>query len=138
MFSLQWLPAMRKRLTSLVLLLMLTGSALAGMPLHSSEEACSMDGAMGGMDCCKIALLQSQVPEVEAARLCCAIECATDGTAPSTKLRLSPQSRPESSAYPTSTPTLQPAVLMRLHTSRSHGPPTDSHPAYIRNLALLI
>lgn len=138
MFSLQWLVTMRKRLTSLVLLLVLAGSAFAGMPMHSNEESCSMGGAMGDMDCCKAALMPDQTPAVAAARLCCAVECASEGTAPSSSLRVSPQSQPAVSVFPTSIPSLPQAVLATLHTSRSHGPPTDSHPAYIRNLALLI
>ncbi len=138
MFSLQWLATMRKRLTSLVLLLVLTGSAFAGMPLHSNEDSCSMGGAMGDMDCCKAALKQSQTPAVAAARLCCAVDCSNDGTAPSGNLRISPQQQPALSLFHTSTPSFPQAVLVALRVSRSHGPPSYSHPAYIRNLALLI
>ena len=50
MFSIQWLMVMRTRLTSLVLLLMLAGSAFAGIPLHSNEQSCPMGGAMGDME----------------------------------------------------------------------------------------
>ena len=138
MSSLQWLVDMRKRLTSLVLLLMLAGSAFAGVPLHSNEQSCSMGDAMGEMDCCKAALMQSKTPEVAAARLCCAIECSNDGTAPSGNLRISPNSQPEVSVFHATSPTLPDAVLLTEHISRSHSPPFDSHPAYILNLALLI
>jgi len=44
-----------KRLASLILLLVLAGSAFAGVPLHFGESECSMDG-MADMDCCKAVL----------------------------------------------------------------------------------
>ena len=63
---------MKVRLTSLVLVLMLGGSAFAGVPMQLGEHSCSMDHMMGDMDCCKAALVQSQSPQASAARLCCA------------------------------------------------------------------
>ncbi|HKO99354.1 MAG TPA: hypothetical protein VJU86_20310 [Pyrinomonadaceae bacterium] len=128
---------MMKRLTSLVLLLMLASSVFAGMPLHSNEQSCPMGGAMAEMDCCKAALMQSKTPEVAAARLCCAVKCSNDGTAPSGNLRV-PKSQPAVSVFHASTAILPNRVLLALHISRAHSPPFDSHPAYIRNLALLI
>ncbi len=53
---------MRTRLISLVILLVVAGSAVAGAPLHSNEQSCSMGGAMGEMDCCKAALSRSNTP----------------------------------------------------------------------------
>ncbi len=77
---------MKKRCASLVLLLMLGGSAFAGIPLHSGERGCNM--TMEGMDCCKAALMQSETPEVAAARLCCALNCSQPGaTMPSSTAR---------------------------------------------------
>lgn len=129
---------MKKRLTSLVLLLVLAGSAFAGIPLHSGESECSMGQAMDGMDCCKRALLAAQTPEVATARLCCAVNCSNNGSTPPSSLRVSPQSQPAASDYQPGTPALPASVLLTRHISQSHGPPTDSHPAYIRHLALLI
>jgi hypothetical protein len=51
---------MRIRLTSLILVLMLSGSAFAGVPVEFGEQSCSMDHAMGYMDCCKAALMPSK------------------------------------------------------------------------------
>jgi hypothetical protein len=130
--------AMRLRLTSLVLLLVLAGSAFAGVPLHSGESECSMSQAMDGMDCCKAALMGRESPEATAARLCCAINCSHEGSTPPSGLRVSPQSRPAVSDYQPGTPALPASPLLTARINRSHGPPTDSHPAYIRHLALLI
>ena len=77
-----------KRLASLILLLMLAGSAFAGVPLRFGESECSMDG-MADMDCCKAALLQKEAPEVADAKLCCALNCAQNGTtAPASAVRV--------------------------------------------------
>jgi hypothetical protein len=121
----------------LVLLLMLAGSAFAGMPLHSNEQSCPMGGAMGEMDCCKTALTKGKGAEVATARLCCAVECSNDGTSPSGNLRI-PKSQLAVSVFHASTPILPNSVLLTSHIRHTHSPPFDSHPAYIRNLALLI
>jgi hypothetical protein len=130
--------AMRLRLTSLVLLLVLAGSTFAGVPLHSGESECSMGQSMAGMDCCKAALLGGVSAEADAARLCCAINCSHEGSSPPASLRVSPQSQPAVSDYQPGTPALPASFLLPARINRSHGPPTDSHPAYIRHLALLI
>src|SRR5437667_11820091 len=70
---------MRKRLASLVLLLVIAGGALAGVPLHSGESECSMGGMMA-MDRCKAALLQKEMPEVANAKLCRALNCPQNRT----------------------------------------------------------
>lgn len=129
---------MKNRFISLGLLLMLAGSAFAGMPLRSHEESCSMGGAMGDMDCCKVALKQSQTPAVAAARLCCAVNCSTDGTVPAGSVRISPPQQAAVPLFHTSTPGCPQALLVALRLSRAHGPASYSNPAYIRNLALLI
>jgi hypothetical protein len=129
---------MKKRLTSLVLLLVLGGSAFAGVPLHFGESECSMGQPMDGMDCCKAALMGGESPEATAARLCCVVNCSHDGTTPPSSSRIAPQSQPAVSDYQAGTAALPASILLTLHISRSHGPPTDSHPAYIRHLALLI
>ena len=129
---------MRKRVTSLVLLLTLAGNAFAGVPLHFAESECSMGQAVDGMDCCKAALMGGGSPEATAARLCCAINCSHEGSTPPSSLRVSPQSQPAVSDYQLGIPSLPVPTLLTARLNRSHGPPTDSHPAYIRHLALLI
>ena len=129
---------MRTRLTSLILLLVLAGSAFAGIPLHFGESECSMGREMNGMDCCKAALMGGESPEATAARLCCAINCSHDGSTPPSSLRMSPQQRPAVSDYQSGPSALPAPISLTRHISQSHGPPTDSHPAYIRHLALLI
>ncbi len=124
---------MKKRCASLVLLLMLGGSAFAGIPLHSGERGCNM--TMEGMDCCKAALMQKEATEVAAARLCCALNCSPPGaTMPSRTARLAPQT--VIALHPASAGMASPALSLTLR--RSHGPPQESQPKYIRHLALLI
>jgi hypothetical protein len=129
---------MRTRLTSLILLLVLAAGAFAGIPLHFGESECSMGQPMDGMDCCKASLMGGNSPEADAARLCCAINCSHDGSTPPSGVRVSAQSQPAVSDYQPATPALPASILLTRHISQSHGPPTDSHPAYIRYLALLI
>ena len=129
---------MKKRLISLVILLVVAGSAVAGAPLHSNEQSCSMGGAMGEMDCCKAALSHHNTPQVASARLCCSLNCSQNGTTPSNEVRVQTKLQPALSAHLTGAQALLPRVLLLRHGSHFHGPPTDSHPAYIRHLALLI
>lgn len=131
---------MRKRLASLVLLLVIAGGAFAGVPLHFGEQSsCSMGEEMEGMECCVMALLQSQTPEVAAAKLCCAINCAQGGTtSPPSGFRVTPPSLSDVSPHPASTEPSQYVALLRRRFDRDHGPPPNSEPAYIRYLALLI
>jgi hypothetical protein len=128
---------MKTRLTSLVLVLMLSGSAFAGVPWQFGEHSCGMDHSMGGMDCCKAALMQGQTPKASVARLCCALNCTKEGTPPNSGIKLSPQLQ-LISTYPEIPQTLVTTQSLFRPFGQSHGPPTDSHPAYIRNLALLI
>ena len=126
---------MKRRFASLVLLLVMAGGAFAGVPLHFGESECGM--AMMDMDCCKAALMQKETPEVAAAHLCCAINCTQSGTAtPSTNVRLSLPSQVSLPTHPASELPIQSLPLRYLNLP--HGPPNDSHPAYIRHLALLI
>src|SRR5436190_23361252 len=90
------------RLASLVLVFVIVGSALAGVPLHSNEEECSMPG-MAGMDCCKTAAqAESLTPEVSTARLCCALNCSQSGTTASSGSQLSRPSTSQAMAIHTS------------------------------------
>ncbi len=129
---------MRIRLTSLVLVLMLSGSALGGVPLQFGEQSCGMDHAMPEMDCCKAALMPNRDAYTATAQLCCVLNCSKDGTAPTNGPRFTPQLQVTLVSYPP----IPQAFLTSYYRNRlfghSHGPPGDSHPAYIRNLALLI
>ena len=92
---------------------------------------------MGGMDCCKAALINDQNVQFSIARLCCALNCSNEGTVPD-GVRFTSQLQLTIITYP---PIAQALVTSQLRTRRLvsfHGPPRDSHPAYILNLALLI
>ena len=129
---------MRIRLTSLVLVLLLSGSAFAGVPVQIREQSCSMDHAMGDMDCCKVALMPNANAQAATARLCCALNCSTEGTAPAKDVRFAPQLQLTVISYPPIHQALLTSHVGNRLFGPSHGPPGDSHPAYIRNLALLI
>src|SRR5713226_9807822 len=76
------------RLASLALVLVIGGTAFAGIPLHSNEQECSIP-EMAGMDCCrKAAQAENLTPEVSTARLCCALNCSQPGTTGSTATQL--------------------------------------------------
>src|SRR3982751_1290852 len=125
---------MRKRLVSFIVLLVVAGSAIAGAPLHSNEQSCRM----GEMDCCKKVLSRSNTPQVAGARLCCSLNCSQSGTTSSNGLQVQPQTQPSQSAHVTIAHIIpRPAISLR-QSSQTHSPPIDSHPAYIRHLALLI
>ena len=127
---------MKKRLASLFLLLVLFGSAFAGVPLRSGDSECSM--SMIDMDCCKAALLQQQTPEVADAKLCCALNCAQNGTTtPPGSVRISPPSPAGTSSPPAIAQALPISSFRFQSIDRLHGPPVPA-PSYLRNLALLI
>ena len=130
---------MRRRLASLVLLLVLAGGAFAGVPLQFGEQSCSMGEAMASMDCCEAALMQRETPEVDVAKLLCALNCAQNGTtAPASSVRIAPSSRPVVAVHPASAQALLTSLFPLLRIDQLHGPPPSSQPAYIRHLALLI
>jgi hypothetical protein len=125
-----------KRLSSLFLLLVLAGSACAGVPLHFGENECSMDGMMD-MDCCKAALGQTDTTKIAGADLLCALDCAQNGTtSPSTAMSISPPAMVRLVGYPAITPSpVRSGLSNTIHSQ--HGPP-GSAPAYLLNLAFLI
>jgi hypothetical protein len=128
---------MKSRLASLFLLLVLAGSTFAGMPMHFGEGECDMDSIMD-MDCCKVALMQGSSPEIADAKLCCALNCAKDGTtSPPEIVRVTPPLFASASSHPAATQPLTVNPLLFRRIDRLHGPP-DSGPTYLRNLALLI
>ena len=129
---------MRIRLTSLILVLILSGSAFAGVPLQFGEQSCGMDHSVGGMDCCKAALMAHRSGQAATARLCCALNCSKEGTAPAKVAPFSPQLQLTVVSYPTVPQVLLTSYLRDPLFGSLHGPPGDSHPTYIRNLSLLI
>lgn len=126
---------MQKWLTAFFLLAVMIGGVLGGVPMHSGEKECAMTGMM---DCCATAQMQGDRPEVRAARLCCALNCTEPGTTvPGGSFRVSPQLAValHGALVPPSAP------LSNQAPARSNSPPglqRQSHPAYIRHLALLI
>ena len=133
--SIRVVKYMRPRLTSLLLVLMLAGSASAGLPLPFSADECDMHQ---GANCSKVARTLSTTPEIANAKLCCVLSCPQNGTtSPPNVVRVTSTELVRASAHPAVTnPMPVPALLIR-HIDRLHGPPT-SKPAYLRNLSLLI
>jgi hypothetical protein len=128
---------MVKWLTSFILIATLAGSALAGFPLHSDEQECSMMG----MSCCATALGAQEdgetTPAATTARLCCALNCPQPGSNGTvTTLRLSPLVVNALHHAVLRPPVVVPVSLQRFN-STPISPPGDQ-PAYIRHLALLI
>lgn len=125
---------MKKRLASLFLLLVLTGSTSAGVSLNFGDGECSMHGMM---DCCKTALLTNDSPRVAAAKLCCAVDCKTNSSA---SYRIAPQRARALERVPTYLVTSRPwttADFLFWRSEYVHGPP-GSPPTYLLNLAFLI
>lgn len=120
---------MGKWLTIIALVVAMSGSVIAGIPLHS-EQGC------GEMDCCATAHKQDDAPEVASARLCCALNCQQPGTAtPNAATRLS-QLAVALQPCIVQPIKIAPASLLRFHQTQVHQP--NSQPSYIRHLALLI
>jgi len=122
----------------MVLILVLSGSALAGVPLQSGEPSCGMDHVMADMDCCQLALMPGGGAQVATARLCCALYCPKEGTSPVNEARFAPQLQLTVVSYPPVSPATLTSRLTNRLIGSSHDPPGDSNPAYIRNLTLLI
>lgn len=130
---------MRTRLISLVILLAVGAGAVAGMPLHSNEQSCPMGGAMDEMDCCKkAALAQGPTNEVSAARICCAVNCPQEGTTPLNGTNVPKPTQTSLAIHPAVIPCASASLLLTPKLDIAHSPPADSHPVYIRHLALLI
>jgi len=117
---------------------MLSGSAFAGVPMQFAEQSCGMDHSVGGMDCCKAALMAHKSDQAATARLCCALNCSKEGTAPAKVAPFSPQLQLVVVSYPPVPQALLASHFRNPLFGSSHGPPSDSHPKYIRNLSLLI
>ena len=121
---------MTKWLTALTLIAALGVNALAGFPAHQEEKGCPMP------DCCETARAQGNTPEAFAARACCALNCPRPSpVGAADTLRQSPLAPVP--AHPAS---FGPQAVANRPPPRGEAPtnPVDSHPAYIRHLALLI
>jgi len=128
---------MKQRLACLFLLLVLFSGALAGVPLPLGQSDCGMSGMMD-MDCCKKAQLPELTPEVADAKLCCALNCAENGTtSPPATVRIR-QPAPAATLPHEAVVHALPLPSFQTHRfGRLHGSP-GSPPTYLRNLALLI
>jgi len=128
---------MKARLASLFLVLIFAGSTFAGVPIHLGEGECSM-GEMMDMDCCESALKQESSSEVANAKLCCALNCAQNGTTSPPKLsRVTPSATLRSVSHTALTYSPLTGFLRFDSSDRLHGP-AKSGPLYLHNLALLI
>lgn len=120
---------MMKSFTSLVLVTALSGSVMAGVPMHSHGN----DPAM--MSCCKAAK-DGDVPQASLAKICCAVNCPEPTPTSGTTTAMS--SQPTIAAIHPAV-SLPPIALshptMRLEETHFLS---SSQPKYIRNLALLI
>ena len=123
---------MVKRIASLLMMVALSGNAMAGVPLHSGERSCPMP------DCCRKAQGQNNTPRAGAARLCCALNCTLPGTsAPTGAFKVASPVN----VIPHSSVALRTANAPGAGFARTNSPPLTrqhSNPAYIRHLALLI
>ena len=128
---------MRKRVTTFLLIAAVAVGALAGAHSHVGEHDCPMAGMAD--DCCAKAREEGGEPQVSAARLCCALNCTGPGTTAPTgafEHSLTAALALHSGAVPPAA-----AAISQQPPSRSRQAsesPPDSHPAYIRHLALLI
>jgi hypothetical protein len=129
------------RVSSILMLLLLSVNALGGMPLHAPESGeCPMAEGMQQMDCCKKAQQQEMTSEVVSAKLCCSLNCPENGPASSPgKSALSIQAQPASEPgnVASGSALLLPSLLSEQFTERTKESNRD-HPLYIRHLALLI
>jgi len=128
--------AMAKWTTSLLLILTLGAGVMSGMAMHSEQEKCAH--GMSGMDCCKKAQGQGSGLEVATARICCAVNCLQPGTTGSPRVQVPKTSLVLPIALHPAQQSALPQMIPVSPWNRSHGPPPDSHPTYIRNLSLLI
>jgi len=130
--------AMKYRLASLFLLLLLVGGAFAGVPLSFGESSCSMGGGMD-MECCKaMLLLQSRAKFTQEEELLCVLNCAQNGTTlPSSITRVTPPTQAIQPLHPALTQPLSIPLSVSRADAQTHSPP-GSPPTYLRNLTLLI
>ena len=124
---------MTKWLTSLVLIMALGSSVLAGRPAHMDEH-----GTMSGMRCCRLAEMQRDAPEVRSAKLCCLVNCPQPGQTGTTTTAQNVSPQVIIKLHPAH---LQSAVSpqdARLYGTSNCAAFSESQPTYIRHSALLI
>lgn len=129
---------MVKWATALVLVLVMTGTLLAGVPLHFGGHDC------GSMECCETekasptSHTDGGVPGGSGANLYCFLSCPQP-TLPypsGTPGRVSPSVRADDHPVAVQPPMPIPVASLRRGATETHR--QDSHPIYIRHLALLI
>ena len=128
---------MVKRLTAILLLLAFGVGAASGVPLHSGRDECDMGESMKMMDCCKRARSVGNAPEIQSARLCCAVNCQSGGTnVPASTFRITPPQI--SPSHPAATPA--PSAHATAHVLQCYvvSFTNESPPTYLLNLAFLI
>jgi hypothetical protein len=126
---------MVKWATALILIIVLTGGVLAGVPVHSGEKRCPM---MGTDDCCETAQSQSATPEVYIARLCCSLNCSVPGTTGPTSATPKPPSAALALQSALVTHAARVATMPGLLANSAPERNQHSPPIYIQHLALLI
>jgi len=132
---------MLKRLTAILLLLAFGAGVASGAPLHSGGKECEMgeSASMEAMDCCKRARLAGETPEIQAARLCCAVNCQNGGAdGPASTVRVSaPQVAPAHPSAAAAVPLSAP-LPPRLKSHGGQPQVEESPPVYLLNLTFLI
>jgi hypothetical protein len=122
---------MRKWFTTLSLVMVLLGGAVAGAGTHESEGSCPMSNMP---DCCKRAHSNSNSPQAAMARLCCSLNCSEPGSSGSTSYSSSSSVTPASDVMPHIE--FNDIAVVSYYSSTPHR--ADSSPKYIQHLALLI
>jgi len=128
-FSIQ----MRRGLIIVVLLLAMLSSAI-GTVAHEAENSCPIPNLPA---CCKKAQSRENSPAASITKLCCKLNCGesgTTGSSSSTGFSSQPGATVDSASLPLTTSELH-DFARRFHTPHIS---LDSHPKYIRHLALLI
>ena len=128
-FSLQ----MRQGVIIFLLLAEVLSSAI-GAPAHEPENSCPIPNLPA---CCKKAQSRQDSSSASIAKLCCKLNCGesgTTGSSSSTGFSSQPGATVDSGSLPLTTSEMQ-DFDRRFHTPRVS---LDSHPKYIRHLALLI
>ena len=136
LFSIKSLTMM-KWATSLVLVLVIAGSVFASLPIHFGGHDCGM------MDCCETEKATApshhgEAPKGQAATLYCFLNCPqpTVPTRSGTEAKSSPSASADNHPAVVQTPAAVPVASLRLKPIETHQ--KNSHPVYIRHLALLI
>lgn len=128
---------MVKRLTAILLLLAFSAGVASGAPLRSGGEECGMGESMEMMDCCKRAQSLGNTPEIQAARLCCAVNCQNEGAnRPASATRVS---QPQAVAARPAVALASASPLRDQERCRARfSQANESPPIYLLNLAFLI